>query len=144
MKFLCIYMMIYIRKVVGYPVAVDKEASRGRQGEKGKRASIQVTSREMRGMMMGTRTSLEVEPEEKAVTKEVKEEEAEADCCEQGQGLCYYNFLASVNEEMICVSEKEKEKINEAKYCERKNLSAEDRKPSFSDMQVGSFLSWIK
>ena len=101
MKFLCIYMMIYIRKVVGYPVAVDKEATRGRQGEKGKRASIQVTSREMRGMMMGTRTSLEVEPEEEAVTKEVKE--AEADCCEQGQGLCYYNFLASVNEEMICV-----------------------------------------
>ena len=53
MKFLCIYMMIYIRKVVGYPVAVDKEASRGRKGEKGKRASIQVTPREMRGMMMG-------------------------------------------------------------------------------------------
>ena len=33
----------------------------------------------------------------------------------------------------------EKEKINEAKYCERKNLSEEGRKSSFSDMQVGSY-----
>ena len=33
------------------------------------------------------------------------------------------------------------EKINEAKYCERKTLSGEqDRKPSFSDMQVGKYL----
>ena len=85
MKFLCIYMMIYIRKVVGYPVAVDKEAARGRQGERGKRASIQVTPREMRGMMMGTRTSLEVEEEEE-VTKE--EEAGAGDDCEHGQGQC--------------------------------------------------------
>ena len=80
-------------------MAVDKEASGGRQGERAKRASIQVTPREMRGIMMATKTSLEVEE--------------------------------------VTAEEKEEEKINEAKYCERKNLSGEDRKPSFSDMQVG-------
>ena len=81
MKFQCIYMRIYIRKVVGYPVAVDKEASGGRQGERTKRASIQVTPREMRGMMMGTKTSLEVEE----VTTEEKEEEI---VTEASRGLC--------------------------------------------------------
>ena len=83
MKFRCIYTMIYIWKVVGYPVAVDKEASGGRQGERAKRASIQVTPREMRGIMMATKTSLEVEE----VTTEEKEEEAGA-VTEDSQGPC--------------------------------------------------------
>ena len=64
-------------------MAVDKEASGGRQGERAKRASIQVTPREMRGMMMGTKTSLEVEE----VTAEEKEEEVVA-VTEASQGLC--------------------------------------------------------
>ena len=64
-------------------MAVDKEASGGRQRERAKRASIQVTPREMRGMMMATKTSLELEE----VTTEEKEEEARA-VIEASKGLC--------------------------------------------------------
>ena len=63
----------YITKVVGYPVSVDKDAS-GKHGERRERerdtrASLQITTREMRGML--TRTSCGEEQ-----TKEQTEEES--------------------------------------------------------------------
>ena len=50
-------------KVVGYPVSVAKDGDR-RQGERAKRASIQVTPREMRAALV-TKTSLELEEDTK-------------------------------------------------------------------------------
>ena len=63
----------YITKVVGYPVSVDKDVSgkhgERRERERATRASLQITTREMRGML--TRTSCGEEQ-----TKEQTEEES--------------------------------------------------------------------